>query len=89
MGATLTSQIRYDHGYVTVIKTLSDPILADDVEVLESGIVGWGENDTIVRFEGVCYLAMKDKPCHGCCGRGGWYSPDNGQWVSCLECKKS
>ncbi len=22
--------------------------------------------------------------CLGCQGRGGWYSPDNGQWVTCL-----
>ncbi len=24
--------------------------------------------------------------CPGCHGRGGWYSPDNGQWVTCIHC---
>jgi hypothetical protein len=25
--------------------------------------------------------------CLGCGGRLGWYSDDNGQWVSCLNCQ--
>ncbi len=33
------------------------------------------------------FISQPKKPaCLGCNGRGGWYSPDNGQWVSC-NCK--
>ena len=27
----------------------------------------------------------EEEECH-CGGRLGWYSPDNGQWVSCMTC---
>lgn len=26
--------------------------------------------------------------CPGCRGETGWYSDDNGQWVSCLNCEE-
>jgi hypothetical protein len=28
----------------------------------------------------------KSTVCSACGGRLGWYSPDNGQWVSCITC---
>lgn len=47
------------------------------------------ERGELTDFQITRLRRIYDKPkCPACWDRGGWYSPDNGQWVSC-SCPKA
>lgn len=50
-------------------------------------VVAVGAPGSAARREVESQPCTRCRKCVGCGGRGGWYSPDNGQWVTCLECK--